>query len=76
MKKINDRILLGALAGLGGNLVKTAIDEVSLQAKLSQRSFRSTAAGVWVGKRRRGGMDHDAFRGNLATGSIAVITSM
>ena len=45
---IKDRILLGLIAGLGGNAVKTLSDVVLLRKKLSQRSFRSTAAGVWV----------------------------
>lgn len=48
MKKIKDRILLGVVAGLCGNLIKTAVDEVSLRKKISQRSFRETASGVWV----------------------------
>jgi len=50
MLKIKDRILLGAVAGLTGAIVKTVIDEVSHNNKLSQRSFRETAAGVWVKK--------------------------
>lgn len=64
MNQINDRIVLGILAGLGGNLVKTAIDEASLSLKLSQRSFRSTAAGVWV-KRKR---DADSVHGQVLGG--------
>ncbi len=48
MFKIKDRVVLGVIAGLCGNLVKTAIDEVSLRKKISQRSFRETASGVWV----------------------------
>lgn len=48
MIKIKDRILLGVVAGLCGNLIKTAVDEVSLKKKISQRSFRETASGVWV----------------------------
>lgn len=49
--KINDRVMLGLVAGFAGNLVKTAIDEISLRGKISQRSFRETASGVWVDKR-------------------------
>jgi len=48
--KIKDRVLLGIIAGLTGNLFKTIIDEVSVKKKISQRSFRETAAGVWVNK--------------------------
>ncbi|MFZ5641902.1 MAG: hypothetical protein ACOY4Q_14590 [Bacillota bacterium] len=51
MFKIKDRIVLGVIAGLAGNVIKMAIDEVSTKKKISQRSFRETAAGVWVSKR-------------------------
>ncbi|KAF1083908.1 hypothetical protein SPSYN_02820 [Sporotomaculum syntrophicum] len=44
-------MLLGVVSGLAGNLVKTLIDEVSRKNKISQRTFRETAAGVWVNKR-------------------------
>jgi len=50
MFKIKDRILLGTAAGLAGDIAKTVIDEISRKKKLSQRSFRETAAGVWVKK--------------------------
>jgi len=49
--KIKDRIVLGVVAGLAGNVIKMAIDEVSTKNKISQRSFRETAAGVWVSKK-------------------------
>lgn len=49
--KIKDRIVLGTVAGLIGNIVKTLFDEASLRLKISQRSFRSTAAGIWVSKK-------------------------
>lgn len=45
---IKDRIMLGMIAGIAGNAVKTVIDEVSIKKKISQRSFRETAAGIWV----------------------------
>ena len=48
--KIKDKILLGVAAGLIGNTFKTLFDEISLRMKISQRSFRATAAGVWVSK--------------------------
>ena len=51
MFKIKDRVTLGLVAGLAGNLVKTLIDEVSTKKKISQRSFRGTAAGAWVSKK-------------------------
>lgn len=49
---IKDRFLLGVVAGLIGNITKTLIDEVSLRKKISQRSYRATAAGVWVNKKK------------------------
>ncbi|NLN06936.1 MAG: hypothetical protein GX167_04885 [Firmicutes bacterium] len=39
------------VAGLGGNAVKTFSDELLHWGKISQRSFRSTAAGVWVSRK-------------------------
>lgn len=51
MNKIRDRIVLSVVAGVLGNMAKTLVDEVSLRAKISQRSFRETAAGVWVSRR-------------------------
>ncbi|WP_461570293.1 hypothetical protein [Thermincola ferriacetica] len=50
--KIKDRFLLGVVAGLAGNTIKMAIDEISIKKKISQRSFRETAAGVWVSNRK------------------------
>lgn len=51
MFKIKDRVFLGVVAGLAGNLVKTLIDEISTKQKISQRSFRGTAAGAWVSQK-------------------------
>lgn len=51
MFKIKDRVVLGVVAGLAGNVIKMAIDEISIKKKISQRSFRETAAGVWVSKK-------------------------
>lgn len=51
MFKIKDKVTLGIVAGLTGNLVKMLIDEVSTKKKISQRSFRGTAAGAWVSKK-------------------------
>ncbi len=61
---IRDRIALGVVAGLIGNLAKTAIDELSLRQKISQRSYRSTAAGVLVKKKK----DADSPGGQLLGG--------
>ncbi|UWG97698.1 hypothetical protein LPY66_02365 [Dehalobacter sp. DCM] len=52
MKKIKDRITLGIVSGLLGTVLKTASDEIFLRKKISQRSFRETASGVWVSSRK------------------------
>ena len=51
MFTIKDRVTLGIMAGLAGNVTKTIIDEISVKKMISQRSFRSTASGVWVNKK-------------------------
>jgi len=48
---IKDRFLLGILSGFVGNFAKNILDEMSVKKKISQRSFRSTAAGVFVSKK-------------------------
>lgn len=53
MKKIKDRMTLGIVSGLVGTILKIATDEVFLRTKISQRSFRETASGVWVSSRRQ-----------------------
>lgn len=52
MSKIKDRINLSILAGGIGTLVMTIIDEISSRMGLSKRSYRTTAAGVWVSSRK------------------------
>lgn len=52
MKKINDRIYLGLISGTAGLIVLTLIDVISSKMGISQRSYRTTAAGVWVSSRR------------------------
>jgi hypothetical protein len=49
--KIKDRFVLGLVSGIAGNLLKTAVDELSMRRNISQRSFRTTAAGIWVNKK-------------------------
>lgn len=65
MLKIKDRVLLGTVAGLAGDLAKTVIDEISHRKKLSQRSFRETAAGVWVKKSSEARSLQGQFLGSL-----------
>jgi hypothetical protein len=59
--KIRDRFLLGLISGTAGNVIKTAVDELLLRLRLSQRSFHATAAGVWVDKKT----EADSFLGHL-----------
>ena len=53
MKKVNDRIYLGMISGTIGFLALTLVDVISSKMKISQRSYRTTAAGVWVSSRRQ-----------------------
>lgn len=53
MRKINDRIYLGMISGTVGFVALTLIDVISSSMKISQRSYRTTAAGVWVSTRRQ-----------------------
>jgi len=52
LKKIKDRMTLGIVSGLIGTIVKATTDELFLRQKASKRSFRVTAAGVWVDSQR------------------------
>lgn len=53
MKKIKDRMTLGIFSGLVGILLKTGSDEIFHRNKISKRSFRETASGVFVSSRRQ-----------------------
>jgi hypothetical protein len=53
MKKINDRIYLGMISGIAGLVALTTIDVISSKMGISQRAYRTTAAGVWVSSRRQ-----------------------
>ena len=52
LKKINDRIYLGLISGAAGLVALTLTDVVSSKMKISQRAYRTTAAGVWVSSRK------------------------
>ena len=77
MFKIKDRVALGVLAGLCGNLTKTAIDELSFQIRISQRSFRETASGVWVSKKqaRRSAFPQNKVRPKDAASNLSYMVS-
>ncbi len=53
MKKINDRIYLGMISGIVGLIVLMGSDIFSSKMRISQRSYATTAAGVWVSSRRQ-----------------------
>lgn len=53
MKKINDRIYLGMLSGFVGLMALMGTDIISSKMRISQRSFPTTAAGVWVSSRKQ-----------------------
>jgi hypothetical protein len=53
MNKIKDRVTLSILAGGVGTVAMMAIDMISAKLKISQRSYPTTAAGVWVSSRKQ-----------------------
>jgi len=48
MAKIKDRVILGAIAGLGGNLIKTIIGRSAMKMGLAELNGRERAAGMLV----------------------------
>lgn len=72
MEKIKDRHILGIVSGLCGSLVKIAIDEISLRKRISKRSYRETAAGVWVNSRR----EAKSWKGHILGGMMDAGLSM
>ena len=50
MKKIKDRDTLSIISGLLGLAGIMVVDEASYRAKISQRSYRQAAAGIFVSK--------------------------
>lgn len=65
MNKIKDRMTLGIVSGLIGTIVKTASDELFLRKKASKRSFRVTAAGVWVDTKREASTPYGQVLGTI-----------
>ncbi len=72
MNKIKDRITLCILAGGIGTIMMTIVDVVSSLLKISQRSYRVTAAGVWVSSRRQA----ESWQGQLLGGVMNLALSM
>jgi len=50
VKKITDRFWLGAISGLGGNLAKIAVEQISNKIGFSKSNGYSTAAGIFLKK--------------------------
>ncbi|WP_088188363.1 hypothetical protein [Desulfosporosinus sp. FKA] len=73
MKKINDRILLGMLSGIVGLIALMVTDNISSKAKISQRSFATTAAGVWVSSRRQAEKWQGQLLGTLMTIGLCMV---
>jgi hypothetical protein len=65
MLKIKDRFTLGVLSGIIGNAAKTVVDEISLKQNISQRSFRSAAAGIYVSRKSEAVNIKGSFLGGL-----------
>lgn len=61
MQKIKDRFTLGIVAGLLGFGAKMLVDEISLRQKLSKRSYRETASGIWVNSHK----EATSLKGNI-----------
>lgn len=73
MKKVNDRIFLGMISGTAGFVALTLIDAISSRMKISQRSFRTTAAGVWVSSRRQANKGPGQILGLLMSVGLSMI---
>lgn len=76
MKKIKDRMTLGIVSGLIGAVLKIASDEVFLRTKISQRSFRETASGVWVSSRRQAKNTYGQLLGTIMDLGLGMVGSV
>lgn len=72
MIKIRDRVLLAVVAGLAGDLAKTAVDEASLRLHISQRPYRIAATGPWLNNRK----EASSLAGNIFGAMQDLGTSM
>lgn len=76
MKKIKDRITLGIISGLAGIILKTVSDEIFLRRKISKRSFRETAAGVWVNTHRQAKSINGQILGSILDVGMGMLGSV
>jgi len=72
MRKINDRIYLGMISGAAGLVALTLVDAISSKMNISQRAYRTTAAGVWLSSRR----EAEKWQGQLLGAMMNVGLSM
>lgn len=72
LPKIKDRVFLGMIVGVIANIPKVLIDDVSRKMKISQRSFRETAAGVWVSKQNQATNKPGHLLGNILDFGMAM----
>jgi len=50
MKKITDRFWLGIISGLGGNIAKTAVEQIFVRAGYTEATATNKAAGIFLKK--------------------------
>jgi len=76
LKKIKDRVTLGIVSGLIATALKTGSDEFFLRRKISQRSFRVTAAGVWVDTKRQASSPYGQILGTIMDLGLGMVGSI
>lgn len=76
MKQIKDRITLGIVSGLIGIILKITSDEIFLRTNISKRSFRETAAGVWVNTHRQAKSINGQILGSLLDLGMGMLGSV
>ncbi|MDR3584500.1 MAG: hypothetical protein P4L59_04160 [Desulfosporosinus sp.] len=76
MKKINDRIYLGMLSGFAGFIALNLIDIASSKMGISQRSYPTTAAGVWVPSRRQAEKWQGQLLGTLMNVGLSMVAGV
>jgi hypothetical protein len=76
MKKFKDRITLGIVSGFVGIVFKIASDEFFLRQRISKRSFRETASGVWVNTRKQAKSPQGQLLGSLLDLGMGMLGSV
>lgn len=73
MNKIKDRITLSILAGGVGTVAMMVTDMISSKSKMSQRSYPTTAAGVWLKSRRQAESWQGQLLGIIMTSGLSMV---